>query len=199
MPASLRGTRMPVALALLLGAWLVPSTAPAQGRCRPLCTPFVLLQPGFVSADVAGDASPETDLNLRIVTAIPTAFARTRLHAAVQWSPLREIDGRTMNEPTFFYGPVLTAMNQRWLALELELLGAYGPSATADDAADRSYTHKLLVQGDVLLKAGALWADVESRWRDLGIYAMLGYLATGIDEGTSPWMLLTGVSIPITP
>ena len=187
------------ALVLVAGAPLLPARVSAQSLCRPLCSPTVLLQPGLISADIAGDASPETDLNLRVVTAIPTFLARTRINLAVQWSPFREIDGRTVNEPSFHYGPAFTLVNLRWIAAELELLGAYGPALRVEDAAERSYAHKLMAQGDVLLKAGWLWADAESRWRDLGIYAMVGYLATGIDEGTSPWMVMTGVSVPVTP
>ena len=190
---------IPVALTLLACALALPASASAQSLCRPLCSPTVLLQPGFISADIAGDASPETDLNLRIVTAIPTFLARTRINLAVQWSPLRKIDDRTVNEPSFHYGPAFTVVNQRWIAAEVELLGAYGPALRAEDAPEQRYSHELLLQGDLLLKAGWLWADPESRWRDLGIYAMVGYLATGVDEGTSPWMVMTGVSVPITP
>lgn len=195
----LRRARL-AALALTACALLIPAHASfAQALCRPLCSPTVLLQPGLISADISGDASPETDLNLRIVTAIPTFLARTRINLAVQWSPLREIDGRTVNEPSFHYGPAFTLVNQRWIAAELELLGAYGPALRIEDATEQSYSHKLMAQGDLLLKAGWLWADAESRWRDLGIYAMVGYLATGVGEGTSPWMVMTGVSVPITP
>ena len=190
---------MLAALAFIAGALIAPVPASAQALCRPLCSPTVLLQPGLISADIAGDASPETDLNLRIVTAIPTFLTRTRINLAVQWSPLREIDGRTVNEPSFHYGPALTLVNASWLAAEVELLGAYGPALRAEDAAEQSYSHKLLAQADLLLKAGWLWADAESRWRDLGIYGMVGYLATGVDQGTSPWLVMTGVSIPITP
>ena len=175
------------------------STASPQARCRPLCAPTVLLQPGIIAEDVGGDASPETDLNVRIVTAIPTFITRTRLIAAVQWPPFRTRGDVTLNSPSFLYGPVLTLLNTRSFALELNALGEFGPVTTAEEAADRRYSHELLVQADGLLKAGALWADIESRWRDLGIYGMVGYRATRSDEEGSPWVVLTGVSIPITP
>ncbi|HUF25363.1 MAG TPA: hypothetical protein VMM18_00175 [Gemmatimonadaceae bacterium] len=179
-------------------ALLVPAAAGAQARCRPLCAPVLLLQPGLVAEDIAGDASPEIDLNLRLVTAVPTRIARTRLIAGVQWTPLREMEGRTHNEPSVVYGPIFTLHDTRRFALELDVLGAFGPAARAEDAAERSYTHKLLLQGDLLIKAGQLMADPLGRWRDLSVYAMVGYVATGLDE-RSPWVLLSGVSIPITP
>lgn len=188
------------ALALIAALALLPAPdALAQAPCRPLCAPVVLLQPGLVAEDVTGDASPETDLNVRIVTAVPTYIARTRLIAGFQWTPLRELDGRTHNEPSVVYGPVFTLHDTPQFALELDVLGAFGPAARAEDAAERGYTHKLLLQGDLLIKAGQLMADPLGRWRDLSVYAMLGYVATGLDADRSPWVLLSGVSIPITP
>ena len=194
----MRGAFVPfVVLGLAVSA--LSARAGAQARCRPLCAPVVLLQPGFISEDVAGDASPETDFNLRVVTAIPTFITRTRVIAAVQWPPFREIGGVTVNSPTVLYGPVFTLLNSRQFALELNVLGEYGPARIPEEAVERRYAHALLLQADAVLKAGALWTDIESRWRDLGVYAMLGYRATGIGDEASPWVLLTGVTIPITP
>lgn len=161
--------------------------------------PVVLLQPGIPSEDVSGDASPEADLNFRIVTAIPTSINRTRLVATVQWTPFRRLGYVTANSRTFLYGPVLTLVNSRALALELDLLGEFGPVTRPGESAERRYSHELLLQADALVKAGALWTDVESRWRELGVYAMLGHRVTSADEERSSWVLLTGVSVPITP
>ena len=191
----------PAVVALGLGALSVVAGArrmEAQARCRPLCAPVVMLQPGLIGEDVTGDDGLELDLNARLVTAIPTSLPRTRLVAVVQWAPFRDIGDTRANAPTFQYGGVLTAVNARPLAVEVELLGAYGPSTTPDDV-DAQYAHELLAQADVVLKVGELWLDVESRWRQLGAYAMLGHRLTGVPEDRSPWMLLVGATIPITP
>ena len=187
------------AILCTLALLALPGHAAAQARCRPLCAPVVLLQPGIIAEDVSGDASPETDLNVRIVTAIPTFITRTRLIAAVQWPPFRTLGDVTVNSPTFLYGPVFTVLNTRSFALELNALGEFGPVTSAEEATERRYSHELLVQADGLLKAGVLWTDIDSRWRDLGIYGMVGYRATWSEDEGSPWVVLTGVSIPITP
>lgn len=193
---------------LLVGVLFNARPAGAQsGSCAFLCAPTFVLQPGVVVTEFldptelpgGGEADTQTEFNFRIVTAIPTAIPRTTLVGIVQWTPFAERDdGTTANAPAFVYGPVVNIINTRAFALDLDLLGSFGPAAEADDESD--YTHKLVFEADAFFKIGQLFAsDSGNRFSQLSIYAMLAHVATGIPDNASPWVLLAGLSLPIAP
>lgn len=163
--------------------------------------PVFVLQPGlvttnFIDAPEGVDAS--TEFHFRMVTAIPTTIPRTTLVGIVQWTPFNRADGFTANAPSFVYGPVFNIFNTRMLSLDFDVLGAYGPAAREDD--ESAYTHKLVLEGDLFLKLGQMMSSQpDSRWRSLSLYGMLANVATGLPDGASRWVLLTGFSLPIAP
>ena len=187
-------------IGVAVAAWLVPVSGVAQQQCRGLfCSPVFVFQPGFVTINIIdapeGDDS-ETDFNFRVVTAIPTTIPRTTLVAIVQWTPFNTVDGETRNAPGFVYGPVFNLVNTPMLGFDFDVLGAFGPAARGEDAL---YTHKLVLEGDLFLKIGQMMAMENERWRALSIYAFLAYVATGLPDDASPWVLLTGLSLPLAP
>lgn len=199
----MRATISSLALAALaLGA----TTADAQTRERWLKSPVLVLQPGFIFADAIDapdDADARTDLLLRLVTAVPTAIPRTMLVAAVQWSPMADENaaGVALNQPEFHYGPVFHIWEDDRVGVDLGVLGAYGPSATAEDIEERAYSHKLRLEGNALVRLGRiLFPESASRWSRTALYAMLANTASGVDADImSRWTVQAGVSLPIAP
>lgn len=163
--------------------------------------PVFVLQPGLVTTnfmDVPEGTEASTEFHFRMVTAIPTTIPRTTLVGIVQWTPFNKEDGFTANAPSFVYGPVFNVFNTRMFAFDFDVLGAYGPAARDDD--ESSYTHKLVLEGDLFLKLGQMMSSQpDSRWRNLSLYGMLANVATGLPSGASRWVLLTGLSLPIAP
>ena len=188
-------------IGLAAAASLLPAIVGAQEPCRwMLCSPVFVFQPGFVTGniiDAPEGVDSETDFNFRVVTAIPTTIPRTTLVAIVQWTPFNRADNFTSNAPGFVYGPVFNLFNTPAIGFDFDVLGAFGPAAEAEDESD--YTHKLVLEGDLFLKIGQMMAMQNDRWRALSIYAFLAYVATGIPSDASPWVLLTGLSLPIAP
>jgi hypothetical protein len=194
-----------VLLALATLAAAAPA-AEAQTRERWLKSPVLVFQPGFVIADAIDapdDVDARSDFLLRLVTAVSTALPRTMLIAAVQWSPLADENaaGVSRNQPEFHYGPIVHLWDGEHVALDLGVLGAFGPAATADDAAEHAYTHKLRLQGDVLVKLGRLlFPESSARPSRTALYLTLANTATGVDpEVASRWSVQGGLSIPIAP
>jgi hypothetical protein len=164
-------------------------------------TPSFVLQPGAVTSnfvDRPAGTSASTAFNLRVVTAIPTTLQRTTLVGIVQWTPWHDVAGVKDNAPSFVFGPVFRVGSVRIVSLDFDVLDSYGPAArTTDDAA---YTHKLVLEADVALTVGALIThDAQSRWRSLAVYGFLANVATGLPAGSSRWVLLSGLSLPIAP
>lgn len=187
---------------LVLGA----TTAGAQTRESWLKSPVLVLQPGFIVADAIdapGDADSRTDFLFRLVTAVPTAIPRTMLVAAVQWSPMADENaaGIAQNQPEFHYGPVFHIWEGDRVGVDLGVLGAYGPSATEEDLGERAYSHKLRLQGDVLVRLGRiLLPESTSRWSRTALYATLANTASGVDADLmSRWTVQAGLSFPIAP
>lgn len=204
----MRGMSRGLLSGLLMGALVAPLPTEAQaGSCAFLCAPVFVFQPGVVVTDFldptelpgGGDAASNTEFNFRVVTAIPTAIPRTTLVGIVQWTPFAERDdGTTANAPAFVYGPVVNLVTTRPFTLDIDLLGSFGPAAEADD--DSDYTHKLVLELDAFFNIGRLMVpDPNNRFRNLSIYAFLAHVATGIPDNASPWVLLTGLSLPIAP
>lgn len=188
--------------ALAFGA----TSADAQTRERWLKSPILVFQPGLIFADAidAPDAADaRTDLLLRLVTAVPTAMPRTMLVAVVQWSPAADENaaGVARNQPEFHYGPVVHVWEGDRVAVDLGVLGEYSPSATAEDIAERAYSHKLRLEGDVFVRVGRiLFPESTSRWTSTALYAMLANTASGVDADiASRWTVQAGVSLPIAP
>lgn len=192
-----------VATSLLL---LVALSSAAYGQDparRPfLGSPVFVFQPGLVTTniiDAPEGAEAETDFNFRLVTAIPTSIPRTSLVAIVQWLPFKELEGGFgVNAPAFVYGPVFNIFNLPMVSLDFDVLGAFSPSA--DEEPESMYTHKLVLEGDLFFKIGQIMMpEASSRWRNLSLYVLLAYVATGIPSEASPWAILWGLSLPIAP
>ena len=198
--------RTAVAFLALAALTTGATTAGAQTRERWLKSPVLVLQPGFIVADAIDapdDADSRTDLLLRLVTAVPTAIPRTMLVAAVQWSPMADENaaGVALNQPELHYGPVFHIWEGNRVGVDLGVLGAYGPSATAEDIEERAYSHKLRLEGNVLVRLGRiLFPESASRWSQTALYAMLANTASGVDADImSRWTVQAGVSLPIAP
>jgi hypothetical protein len=163
--------------------------------------PSFVLQPGLETSnfiDQPKGTSASTAFNVRVVTAIPTTLPRTTLVGIVQWTPRNEVADVNSNAPSFVFGPVLSLFNVSLVSLDFDVLDSYGPAARSTD--DAAYTHKLVLEGDLALKLGALMThDTGSRWRSLALYGFLANVATGLPSGSSRWVLLYGVSLPIAP
>ena len=164
-------------------------------------TPSFVLQPGlqtsnFVDRPEGTEAS--TDFNIRFLTAIPTTLPRTTLVGIVQWTPRNDVAGTNQNAPSVVLGPVFRIGGVSIATLDFDVLDSYGPAARSTD--DAAYTHKLVLEADVALTIGALMThDPGSRWRSLALYGFLANVATGLPSGSSRWVLLSGLSLPIAP
>lgn len=201
-------TRMTAAVLLVLSAsagmpaGAQDAAAGTGGASWPFKSPVFVLQPGaittnFIDENPAGSES-STEFNFRFVTAIPTTIPRTAIVAIVQFTPLNKTAGFTSNSPALVYGPVINLVNTPMLSFDFDVLGAYGPAARESD--ESSYTHKLVLEGDLFLKIGQMMAtSPQSHWRNLSLYAMLANVASGLPRNASPWVLLTGLSLPIAP
>jgi len=111
-------------------------------------TPVFVLQPGIVKPFSTGAT---TEINARVVTALPTSINRLTIVAIVQWLPFADnAAGGKANSVAFVYGPVVNLINQKAFAFDIDGLFAYGPAATGNS----DYTHKFLVEGDFFLKIG---------------------------------------------
>jgi hypothetical protein len=163
--------------------------------------PAFVFQPGFVTSnfvDTPEGTSASTKFNFRIVTAIPTTIPRTTVVGIVQWTPWNTTAGFNSDAPSFVYGPVFNLFNAPGVSLDFDVLGSYGPAPRESD--ESSYTHKLVLEGDLSLKLGALMTqDEKSRWHSLTLYGFAANVATGLPAGASRWVLLYGVSLPIAP
>jgi hypothetical protein len=163
--------------------------------------PTFVFQPGLLTSnfvDRPEGTSASTKFNFRVVTAIPTTIPRTTVVAIVQWTPWNKTAGFNNNAPSFVYGPVFNLFNVPLVSLDFDVLGSYGPAANLTD--ESAFTHKLVLEADLSLKVGA-WVthDQTSRWHSLALYVYPVYVATGLPSGSSRWVLLYGVSLPIAP
>ncbi|MFN2400305.1 MAG: hypothetical protein ABR543_16960 [Gemmatimonadaceae bacterium] len=194
-------------------------SAMAQGSTWIFKSPVFVFQPGFVvtnfidKAEVDGqevnNGDTETDFLFRVVTAIPTTIPRTTLVGIVQWTPFNKAEGSDFNNnaPSFVYGPVFNLFSTDMLALDFDILGAYGGAGRSSD--NSAYTHKLVLEADLFIKLGNMMMkdDPDSRFKNLSLYAFLAYVATGLEDGNvdgseikpSRFVLLTGLSLPIAP
>lgn len=189
---------------LLLGA-AARADAQDMQRERLFKAPVFVIQPGLVTTnfiDTPSGTKSNTEFNFRFLTAVPTSIPRTTLVAIVQFTPFNKVPGTggqfTANSPALVYGPVFNLFNNDLIAFDFDVLGAYGPAGRPNDRA--AYTHKLVLEADLSLKLGQMMmSDPASRFRSLNVYAFLANVATGIPSEASPWVLLTGISLPIAP
>jgi hypothetical protein len=194
---------MLAAAALLLGSVGRPGAAQADTarHAWPFRAPTFVFQPGLVTSnfvDQPEGTSASTKFNFRVVTAIPTTIPRTTAVAIVQFTPWNTSAGFNSNAPSFVYGPVFSLFNVPLVSLDFDVLGSYGPAGRPTD--ESAYTHKLVLEADLSLKVGD-WVthDQTSRWHSLALYVYPAYVATGLPSGSSRWVLLYGVSLPIAP
>jgi hypothetical protein len=163
--------------------------------------PSFVLQPGLTTSnfvDRPDGTHASTAFNARVVTAIPTTIPRTTVVGIVQWTPRNDVAGVNNNAASFVFGPVFSLFNASLASLDLDALDSYGPAARSTD--ESAYTHKLVIEADLAFKFGALMTnDSASRWRSLALYGFLANVATGLPSGSSRWVLLYGLSLPIAP
>ncbi len=167
-----------------------------------------------------------TDFLFRIGVAMPTGIPRTTLWFDVQWTPFAkasqnlftgysfgkgEVDA---NLPTFVYGFLIDLITAEqtagWLTLGFDPLLVANPAGQPDDK--RDYTHKLVPEARLGLGVFN-WLPKGNWLRSVKGYALLDYIATGLPQAgdevpkgaqvflddASPWVLLTGLTIPIAP
>ena len=199
-----------VAIAAAAALALAARAAGAQTREGWLKSPVLVVQPGIIltnTIDAPDGVDGSTDLLLRLVTAVPTAIPRTTLVAAMQWAPTADDDaGVAQNQPELHYGPVFHLLDIERIAVDLGVLGAYSPSATAEDIDEQAYSHKLRLQGDLLVKLGRILVagPPASRWgralQRTALYLTVANAATGVDADiASRWSIQGGVSVPLAP
>jgi hypothetical protein len=199
----MRRVAMVAMVALQLGSigQLTAAQADTARHAWPFRAPTFVFQPGLITSnfvDRPDGTSASTKFNFRVVTAIPTTIPRTTAVAIVQFTPWNTTAGFNSNGPSFVYGPVFSLFNAPLVSLDFDVLGSYGPAARATD--ESAYTHKLVLEADLSLKVGD-WVthDQRSRWHSLALYVFPAYVATGLPSGSSHWVLLYGVSLPIAP
>jgi hypothetical protein len=144
-----------------------------------LKAPTFRFEPGVVTVNAVSAPLPtgsSTGLNLRFVTVVPTSVPWLSLELGTSFAPLGLSNGqRALNEPTFFYGPVVMLLPRdrtgHWVELSLPVLGAYRLDETGEE--ERLYVNDLVVQGALTVPLGRhLLADMGRFWSQFTIYAL---------------------------
>jgi hypothetical protein len=163
--------------------------------------PVFVFQPGLVTTnfvDQPAGTKESTKFNFRVVTAIPTTIPRTTVVGIIQWTPWNKTAGFNSNAPSFAFGGVFSLFNLKLVSLDFDVLDSYSPAARLTD--ESSYTHKLVLEGDLSLKVGEwITHNQKNRFHSLALYGFLANIATGLPSGSSRWVLLYGLSLPIAP
>ena len=191
-----------VGVSVVLTLGLTSSAAPqgpaaaSNDKLGLFHAPIFVAQPGLVTPFSSGAT---TEVNARVVTAIPLSLPRTTLVAIVQFTPFADnASGGKANSPSFVYGPVVNLVNERLWSFDIDGLFAYGPAATGNN----DYTHKFLFEGDFSFKLGNAFGSRNSQWSNLSVYAFLAYVVTGLPDGVESrdrMVLLSGLSLPLAP
>ncbi|HET9983474.1 MAG TPA: hypothetical protein VFQ38_07800 [Longimicrobiales bacterium] len=187
-------------LAGALACALAPAPGHAQEkRCVVLCTPAFISQTGIIITNAIRPQEgvpTKTFFNLRFTTVIPTRLERLALVAIFQMQP-----AAPNNSPAIVYGGVITLLRAAdtggWVDASFNPLGVYSPRAVVEPG-QRPDNNKLDLEGEVNVHVfNSLPKHV---WlRNVAVYGLLDYLATGLPGEADPWVILIGLNVPIAP
>ena len=177
-------------------------------RAQMVRAPVFMFEPGVITVNAVSAPLPtgsSTGLNLRFLANFSTSIPWLTVDVGTSFAPLGLSNGqRELNEPTFFYGPVIMLLprdrTRNWLELSLPILGAYRLDENRES--DRLYVNDLVIQGAALLPIGQhLMADMGPFWSRLTLYGIVEQnltpsrnFTTGRFDRFSPTFLY-GVSI----
>lgn len=159
-------------------ATIVATASTARGQF--LKPPTFVVEPGIITVNAVSAPVPtgsSTGLNLRFLTVIPTSILWLSVEIGTSFAPLGLSNGqRALNEPAFFYGPIVMLLPRdrtaNWVELSLPILGAYRLDETGEE--DRLYVNDLVAQGVVTVPLGQqMMADMGRFWSRLTLYAIV--------------------------
>ena len=192
--------------AALLAAFLSVQPLSAQ----VVRAPVFMFEPGVITVNAVSAPLPtgsSTGLNLRFLANFVTRIPWLTIEVGTSFAPLGLSNGQhELNEPTFFYGPIVMVLprdrTRNWLELSLPLLGAYRLDENGES--DRLYVNDLVVQGAALVPVGQhLMADMGPFWSRLTLYGIIEQNLTPSRNFTTRRVdrfnptFLYGVSIPL--
>ena len=192
--------------AALLAAFLSVQALSAQ----VVRAPVFMFEPGVITVNAVSAPLPtgsSTGLNLRFLANFVTRIPWLTIEVGTSFAPLGLSNGQhELNEPTFFYGPIVMVLprdrTRNWLELSLPLLGAYRLDENGES--DRLYVNDLVVQGAALVPVGQhLMADMGPFWSRLTLYGIIEQNLTPSRNFTTRRVdrfnptFLYGVSIPL--
>ena len=192
--------------AALLAAFLSVQPLSAQ----VVRAPVFMFEPGVITVNAVSAPLPtgsSTGLNLRFLANFVTRIPWLTIEVGTSFAPLGLSNGQhELNEPTFFYGPIVMVLprdrTRNWLELSLPLLGAYRLDENGES--DRLYVNDLVVQGAALVPVGQhLMADMGPFWSRLTLYGIIEQNLTPSRNFTTRRVdrfnptCLYGVSIPL--
>jgi hypothetical protein len=202
-PTMRRCTRVTAMLALSVGG----VTGELNGQM--LRSPTFAFEPGAVTVNAISAPLPtgsSTGLNLRFLATFSTPIPWLTVEVGTSFAPLGLSNGqRALNEPTFFYGPIVMLFprdrTRNWLELSLPILGAYRLDENGE--ADRLYVNDLVIQGVAAVPIGQkLMGDMGPFWSRLTLYGIVEQNLTPSRNFTTREIdrfnptFLYGVSIP---
>ena len=192
--------------AALLAAFLSVQALSAQ----VVRAPVFMFEPGVITVNAVSAPLPtgsSTGLNLRFLANFVTRIPWLTIEVGTSFAPLGLSNGQhELNEPTFFYGPIVMVLprdrTRNWLELSLPVLGAYRLDENGES--DRLYVNDLVVQGAALVPVGQhLMADMGPFWSRLTLYGIIEQNLTPSRNFTTRRVdrfnptFLYGVSIPL--
>ena len=192
--------------AALLAAFLSLQPLSAQ----VVRAPVFMFEPGVITVNAVSAPLPtgsSTGLNLRFLANFVTRIPWLTIEVGTSFAPLGLSNGQhELNEPTFFYGPIVMVLprdrTRNWLELSLPVLGAYRLDENGES--DRLYVNDLVVQGAALVPVGQhLMADMGPFWSRLTLYGIIEQNLTPSRNFTTRRVdrfnptFLYGVSIPL--
>ncbi len=173
-------------------------------------SPVLLFMPGGVTANAVSapaGADAATGLNIRFMTAVPTATRWLTLVAGTQFQP-NGLDGNKDNRPGFFYGgvvPVIPAgLTGGWLSVSLDPLGVYQPGG-GGEAGRRPYGHDFFLEAAVVMHIGTKLMRNLGTFSGTGLYVLVDQQLThlpreaGGDRDYFSPVLLYGLIVQLAP
>ena len=179
-------------------------------RAQLIHSPVFTFEPGVMTVNAVSAPLPtgsSTGLNLRFIATFPTRIPWLTIEVGTSFAPLGLSNGqRELNEPTFFYGPIVMLLprdrTKNWLELSLPILGAYRLDENGES--DRLYVNDLMIQGAAVVPIGEhLMGDMGPFWSRLTLYGIVEQNLTPSRNFTTRRVdrfnptFLYGVSIPL--
>ena len=196
-----------------------PAAARAQGDCRVLCRPQLLVEPTFTIENlvkgprvVTADGEEtrvgrESVFEIIFAVDIPTKLRRLGFTGEAIVVPFTR-DNAVELEFEANIGLIESEQTKGWVSSHVDVVDKFSPAERPNDRA--AYTHKLNFEWDTAL---ALFHKLpEGNWlRDVELEGSLDYVATGLPKvgdtvngetfitRASPWSFSLVVVIPLTP